>query len=85
MDFLLPYTDLTGVLGDLMKIDAKAFKRAREERLLSITALAQQAGVSSKSIYRMESGGDIKLLTFRKLLLALGYDVSDKDRFIIEE
>lgn len=68
-----------------MKVDAKAFKKAREERLLSITALAQLAGVSSKSIYRMESGGAIKLLTFRKLLLALGYTVADKDRFIIEE
>jgi predicted transcriptional regulator len=68
-----------------MKVDAKAFKKVREERLLSITALAQLAGVSSKSIYRMESGGDIKLLTFRKLLLALGFTVADKDRFIVAE
>ena len=65
-----------------MIVDAKAFKKAREERLLSITALAKLAGVSSKSIYRMESGGEIKLLTFRKLLLALGYSVADKDRFL---
>jgi predicted transcriptional regulator len=73
------------VSEDLMKVDARAFKRAREERLLSITALAQLAGVSSKSIYRMESGGDIKLLTFRKLLIALGYEVSDKERFVVQE
>jgi DNA-binding XRE family transcriptional regulator len=73
-----------GLLEYLMLVDAKALKRAREERLLSITALAKLAGVSSKSIYRMENGGEIKLLTFRKLLIALGYSVTDKDRFVIE-
>ncbi|MDR1656787.1 MAG: helix-turn-helix domain-containing protein [Deltaproteobacteria bacterium] len=68
-----------------MLVDAKAIRRAREERLLSITALAKLAGVSAKSIYRMENGGEIKLLTFRKLLLALGYSVTDKDRFVLAE
>jgi transcriptional regulator with XRE-family HTH domain len=67
-----------------MKIDYKAFKRAREARMLSIGELARKSGISPKTIWTMERRNSSKdayspprFQTLRKLIEALGYSIKD--------
>ena len=57
-----------------------ALKQIREELLMSKAELARKAGVSSLTIGRIEKGYSCRLETKRKIILALGYDLSDKDK-----
>ena len=52
----------------------------REERLLSKAELARRAGVSVLTIDRVERGQACRLDTKRKIILALGLKVQDKDK-----
>jgi DNA-binding XRE family transcriptional regulator len=52
----------------------------REERLLSKAELARRAGVSALTIDRVERGEECRLDTKRKIILALGLRVPDKDQ-----
>lgn len=52
----------------------------REERLLSKAELARRAGVSALTIDRVERGEECRLDTKRKIILALGLKVTDKDK-----
>ena len=52
----------------------------REERLLSKAELARRAGVSPLTIDRVERGEECRLDTKRKIILALGLRVTDKDK-----
>ena len=47
---------------------------------MSKAELARKAGVSPITIDRIEKGMDCRMETKRKILLALGYDLSDKDK-----
>jgi len=55
-------------------------KEIRESRLLSKAELARKAGVSSLTIDRIERGEQCRLETMRKILLALGYSLEEKDK-----
>ncbi|MHB8879075.1 MAG: helix-turn-helix transcriptional regulator [Myxococcaceae bacterium] len=55
-------------------------QRLREERLLSKAELARRAGVSVLTIDRVERGADCRLDTKRKIILALGLKVSDREQ-----
>ena len=55
-------------------------KQIREELLMSKAELARKAGVSSITIGRIEKGYSCRLETKRRIILALGYDLSDKDK-----
>jgi DNA-binding XRE family transcriptional regulator len=55
-------------------------KEIREERLLSKAELARRAGVSPLTVDRIEKGKDCRPETKRKILLALGLKISDKDK-----
>lgn len=55
-------------------------KEIRESRLLSKAELARKAGVSSLTIDRIERGERCRLETMRKILLALGYSLEEKDK-----
>jgi DNA-binding XRE family transcriptional regulator len=55
-------------------------KKIREELLLSKAELARKAGVSPLTIDRIERGKDCRMETKRKIILALGYKLSDKDK-----
>lgn len=55
-------------------------QRLREERLLSKAELARRAGVSVLTVDRIERGAECRLDTKRKIILALGLKVSDKER-----
>lgn len=50
---------------------------------MSKAELARKAGLSTLTIDRVEAGRPCRLDTKRKLLLALGLKVSDKDRIFI--
>jgi DNA-binding XRE family transcriptional regulator len=57
--------------------------------MMSKAELARKAGLSTLTIDRVEAGRPCRLDTKRKILLALGMKVSDKDRVfgmgVIEE
>jgi DNA-binding XRE family transcriptional regulator len=48
--------------------------------MMSKAELARRAGVSTLTIDRVESGRPCRLDTKRKILIALGMGVTDKDR-----
>jgi DNA-binding XRE family transcriptional regulator len=48
--------------------------------MMSKAELARKAGLSTLTIDRVEAGRPCRLDTKRKILLALGFKVSDKDR-----
>jgi DNA-binding XRE family transcriptional regulator len=52
----------------------------REAQMMSKAELARKAGLSTLTIDRVESGRPCRLDTKRKILLALGLKVSDKDK-----
>jgi len=55
-------------------------KSVRESLLMSKTELAKQADVSPITISRIERGMPCRMETQRKLLLALGFKLSDKPK-----
>lgn len=55
-------------------------QRFREAMMLSKAELARKAGLSTLTIDRVESGRPCRLDTKRKILVALGLKVSDRDR-----
>jgi len=60
-------------------------KKIREAQLLSKAELARKAGVSPLTIDRIEKGKDCRMETKRKIILALGYKLSDKDKIFMHE
>ena len=60
-------------------------KKIREEQLISKSELARKAGISPLTINRVEKGKFCRLVTKRKILLALGYGMSDKNRIFPED
>ncbi len=58
--------------------------RLREERLMSKAELARLAGVSPVTIDRIERGEDCRMETKRKILLALGFSLSEKDSVFLD-
>ena len=55
-------------------------KSIRESRLMSKAELARKAGVSSLTIDRVERGDSCRMETMRKIILALGYSLEDKNK-----
>ena len=55
-------------------------QRFREALMISKAELARKAGVSTLTIDRVEAGRPCRLDTKRKVLLALGLRINDKDR-----
>jgi DNA-binding XRE family transcriptional regulator len=59
-------------------------RRLREDRLLTKAELARKAGVSTLTIDRVESGLPCRMDTKRKIILALGMAVADKDQVFVQ-
>ena len=55
-------------------------QRIREQQMMSKAELARKAGLSTLTIDRLEAGRPCRLDTKRKVLLALGLRIADKDR-----
>jgi len=67
-----------------MKKKKNALKQVREERLMSKAELARKAKISPVTISRIESGSPCRMETKRKILLALGFNLSDKNKIFDE-
>ncbi len=55
-------------------------KVLREKKLMSKSELARKAGISVVTIDRIERGENCRLETMRKIILALGFSIEDRDK-----
>jgi len=55
-------------------------RKIRESKLISRAELARKAGLSSLTIGRVESGLQCRVDTKRKIILALGLTLADRER-----
>jgi len=55
-------------------------KAIREARLMSKSELARKAGVSTLTVDRIERGEQCRMETMRKIILALGYTLEEKEK-----
>jgi predicted transcriptional regulator len=55
-------------------------REIRHERMISKTELARLAGVSAATIDRIEKGESCRMETMRKILLALGLTLEDREK-----
>jgi DNA-binding XRE family transcriptional regulator len=62
-----------------MQIDNNV-KKLREARLMSKAELARLAGVSSVTIDRIERGEECRMETKRKIILAFGFSLAEKEK-----
>ncbi len=60
-------------------------KQIREGLIMNKAELARKAGVSALTISRIEKGLSCQLETKRKIIVALGRDLSEKDEIFPEE
>lgn len=54
-------------------------KKVREAKMLSKAELARMAGISPLTLDRIEKGKDCRMATKRKILLALGLSIEQKN------
>jgi DNA-binding XRE family transcriptional regulator len=57
-----------------------SLKKIRESLLMSKSELAKKADISPITIARIEKGMPCRMETKRKIILALGYNLSDKNK-----
>ena len=57
-----------------------SLKKIRESLMMSKAELAREANVSPITISRIEDGMPCRMETKRKIILAMGYKLSDKDK-----
>lgn len=55
-------------------------RQLRESKLMSKAELARLAGVSPLTIDRIERGEECRMETKRKIILALGFTLSEKEK-----
>lgn len=70
--------NMEGTLGQ------NSVKDIREKLLMSKAELARKAGVSPLTIDRIEKGKSCRMETKRKIILALGYSLSNKEKIFPE-
>jgi len=68
-----------------MVVGQNKVKKIREELLLSKAELARKAGVSPLTIDRIEKGKDCRMETKRKIILALGCQLSEKNKIFVND
>ena len=66
------------------KLDGNRVKEIKEELLMSRAELARKTGISLSTIHRVEKGNSCRVESKRKIILALGYDLSDKGKIFPE-
>lgn len=54
-------------------------QKIREQRLMSKAELARRSGLSALTIDRVEGGKSCRVDTMRKIILALGLSLEDRD------
>ena len=61
-------------------IENNSLKKIRESMMVSKAELSRKAGISPLTITRIESGMSCRMKTKRKIILALGLKLSDRDK-----
>ncbi len=61
-------------------LEKNSLREIRESLMISKGELSRKAGISPITIRRIENGKSCRLETKRKILLALGLKLSDKDK-----
>jgi DNA-binding XRE family transcriptional regulator len=59
-----------------------SLKKIRESLMMSKAELARKANISPITITRIENGMPCRLETKRKIILALGLKISDKNKIL---
>ena len=57
-----------------------SLKKYREQLFISKSELARKAGISAATIDRIEKGKDCHLATKKKIILALGLELSEAEK-----
>jgi len=68
------------ILGKEYMKPKNNLREIRESKLLSKAELARLAGVSAVTIDRIERGEDCRVETKRKIILALGFTLAEKEK-----
>jgi DNA-binding XRE family transcriptional regulator len=74
----------TSRIGRRREMAKNLLKKVRESLLMSKSELAREANVSPITITRIEQGMPCRMETKRKILLALGYSLSDAKKLFNE-
>ena len=61
-----------------------SLKKIRESLLMSKAELSRKANVSPVTIARIEQGYPCRMETERKIILALGFKLSEKDKIFVD-
>ena len=61
-------------------MSTNSLREIRESFMISKTELARKSNISSLTLTRIEKGKPSRMETKRKILLALGLNVSDKNK-----
>jgi DNA-binding XRE family transcriptional regulator len=69
---------------EVRQLARNSLKMIREQLLMSKAELARKAGVSPLTIDRIENSKSFRMETMRKIILALGYTLDDKDKIFAE-
>jgi len=73
------YNDSTSLFGP-KKVKKNSLKEIRESLLMSKAELSKKARISPLTISRIELGKPCRIKTKRKILLALGLKLTDRDK-----
>lgn len=65
---------------DVRSMAKNSLKKIRESLMMSKAELARKANVSSITISRIEEGMPCRMETKRKIILAMGFSLSDKNK-----
>ena len=66
-------------------VSSNAVKQIREHLLMSKAELARKARLSALTVDRIEKGKSCRLETKRKIILALGYSLSERHKVFPED
>ena len=67
------------------KKNPNKLREVREEMMISKAELARRAGVSALTIDRIENGENCRMDTKRKIILALGRKLNEKEKVFASE
>ena len=68
-----------------IKFSKNNVQKIREEHLMSKAELARKAGLSALTIDRVEGGMSCRMDTKRKIILALGFTLAEKEKVFPED
>jgi DNA-binding XRE family transcriptional regulator len=70
--------------GKFSSMSKNHLKKIRESLMMSKAELSRKAGISPITINRIEQGMPCRMETKRRILLALGYKISDKNKVFFD-